>query len=121
MFWVQCVSAGLTAATLGVLIWYAIETRRLRKAAAAQIDVSQNLLRAANDQAEGIAKPCLTIRGKLRDATKTLLNMDDAVGGVCVGDEGGHYVAVNIGNGIAMNVSYFSSSIEGIQITRGQR
>jgi len=112
MFWVQCFGAFLGAATLGVLIWYAVETWKLRKAAEAQIKVSQDLLKAANDQAEGIAKPCMTIRGKLRDAAKTLLAMDDATGGVCVGDEGGHYVAVNIGNGIAMNVSYFFTAVQ---------
>ncbi len=35
--------------------------------------------------------------------------MDDAVSGVVVGDESGHYVAVNVGTGIALNVSYFFS------------
>jgi hypothetical protein len=94
-------------ATLGFLFWYTVETWKLRKTAQEQIAVSHDLLRAANDQAEGISKPCMTIRGKLRDATSTLLHMDDAVSGVLVGDEAGHYVAVNIGNGIAMNVSYF--------------
>jgi hypothetical protein len=45
--------------TLGFLVWYTIETCRLRKAAQKQIEVSQNLLKAANDQAEGSSKQCL--------------------------------------------------------------
>jgi hypothetical protein len=89
------------------LVFYVRYTRDLREAAKEQTTASQNLLRAANDQAEGIARPCMTIRQKLRDASKTLLDMDDAVGGVVIDDESAQYVAMNIGNGLALNVSYF--------------
>jgi hypothetical protein len=88
---------------LGSYVWY---TRDLRKAAQDQIAVSQDLLRAANDQAEGTSKPCITIRAKLRAADHTLLHMDGAVGGTVVDDEEGQYVAVNIGSGVALNVQY---------------
>ena len=93
-------------ATLGVLVWYAIETWKLRKAAEDQIRISHDLLKAANDQAEGVSKPCLTIRAQLRDASHTILDMDGAVGGTVVDDEQGQYVALNIGTGVALNVSY---------------
>jgi hypothetical protein len=93
-------------AALGVLVWYAIETWKLRKAAEAQIVVSHDLLKAANDQAEGMSRPCLTIRPQLRDMDHTLLHMDGAVGGTVVRDEAGHYVALNQGNGLALNVQY---------------
>lgn len=107
MLWVQGIALFVSASTLGVLVWYAIETFKLRKAAERQISVSQDLLRAANDQAEGIAKPCMTVRQTFRDTSQTLLHMDDAVGGVVIDDESGHYVAMNVGNGLALNVSYF--------------
>jgi len=107
MLWVQGFGLLVSAVTLGFLIWYAIETWKLRKTADKQIVVSHDLLRAANDQAEAASKPYITIRQKLRDATHTLLDMDGALGGSVVKDEGGQYVAVNVGNGIALNVSYF--------------
>lgn len=93
-------------ATLLVLFWYAIETWKLRKAAQDQIAVSHELLKAANDQAEGVSKPCLTIRAQLRDASHSILHMDGAVGGSVVKDEGGHFVAINVGTGVALNVRY---------------
>jgi hypothetical protein len=106
MLWVQGIALLVSASTLGVLVWYAIETFKLRKAAESQITVSQQLLRAANDQAEAASKPYITIRAKLRDASRTLLAMDGAVGGSVVFDETGQYQAVNVGSGIALNVSY---------------
>jgi hypothetical protein len=107
MLWVQGIALFVSASTLGVLVWYAIETFKLRKAAEGQITVSRNLLRAANDQAEGASKPYITIRAKLRDTSRTLIAKDGAVGGSVVFDETGHYQAVNVGNGIALNVAYF--------------
>src|ERR1035438_4324629 len=47
--------------TLGVLVWYAYETMRLR--------------RAAVDQVEGMAKPCLTIFARLRDGMRSGRNL----------------------------------------------
>ena len=43
--------------TFVALIWYAVETRRLRL--------------AAQDQLEALAKPCLSLWADLRDATVT--------------------------------------------------
>jgi len=107
MLWIQGFGLFVSIATLGVLIWYTIETFKLRKSAEAQIKLSGDMLRAASDQAEGTSKPCMTIRQTLRDASQTLLHMDDAVGGVVIDDESGKYVAINVGNGLALNVSYF--------------
>jgi len=92
--------------TLVVIAWYTYETKKIRKAAQDQVTASQELLRAANDQAEGVAKPCITLWSDLRNPTDTLLNMHQAVGGTIVRDNRGDYVIVNIGNGLALNVEY---------------
>jgi hypothetical protein len=110
MLWVQGFGLAVSAVTLGVLVWYALETLKLRVSAQEQVKVSQKLLSAAEDQAEGTSKPCITIRAELRDPTDTLLHSDGAVGGSVAKDASGHYVAVNIGNGPALNVSYFFSA-----------
>jgi hypothetical protein len=78
--------------TLGVLVWYAYETMRLR--------------RAAVDQVEGMAKPCLTIFARLRDATDTILEMHSAVGWTVAQGDDGNFVVQNIGTGVALNVKY---------------
>lgn len=55
--------------TLGVVFWYAWLTMLLR--------------RAATDQVEAMAKPCLTIWAKLRDPVDAVLEMNGAVGDHC--------------------------------------
>jgi hypothetical protein len=107
MLWIQ---GGMLVVQLLAFcgLWtYVRYTRDLRKAAQNQVKVSQELLRAANDQTEGISRPYITIQAKLRDDSHTILDLEGAVGASVVKDEGGRYVAVNIGNGIALNVSYF--------------
>jgi hypothetical protein len=78
--------------TLSALIWYALETRRLRI--------------AAQDQLEALAKPCLTLWADLRDPSDAILSMHQAVGNTIIRDEGGRFVVQNIGNGVALNVRY---------------
>ena len=89
-----------------VLIWYAWETKRLRKAAEKQVEVSQELLRAAMDQVEGLSKPCLTLWHGLRDPVDTVLEMGGAVGSTTARSNDGQFVIQNIGNGVALNVKY---------------
>jgi hypothetical protein len=107
LLWVQGIMLGVQILALFGLFLYVMDTKGLRKAAEGQIAVSQDLLRAANAQAEGVAKPCMTIRAKLRDAGQTLVHGNRAVGGSVVNDEAGFYVAINVGSGSALNVSYF--------------
>ena len=88
------------------LIWYCIETVRLRVAAREQIGESQKLIQAAMDQVEGLSKPCLTIASKLRDPSDATLDVVRAVASTeALGNEG-NFIVENIGNGPALNVSY---------------
>jgi len=80
------------------LFWYAWETSAMRKAAV--------------DQVEGLSKPCLTLAGELRDPRETLLRMDGAVGSTLAMKDDGNLVVHNIGNGVALNVSYTFSAID---------
>ncbi|MCZ2152989.1 MAG: hypothetical protein LC114_03640 [Bryobacterales bacterium] len=51
----------LTAATLGVLIWYTVETSKLRKTAQAQTAESANLLEEAQIQNETALRPIVAL------------------------------------------------------------
>ena len=89
---IQLAILSVAALTLLALIWYAVETRRLRI--------------AAHDQLEALAKPCLTLWSDLRDSGDALLSLHQAVGNTSIGDDAGQFVVQNIGNGVALNVRY---------------
>lgn len=97
---------------LVVLFWYAWETSVMRKAAQEQVKASQELLKAAMDQVEGLSKPCLTLSAELRDPANTILEMDGAVGGTMACTDDGNFVVQNIGNGVALNVRYSFEKID---------
>ena len=86
--------------------WYVVETRKMRKAAEKQVAVSQDLISAAMDQVEGLSKPCLTVWSDLRDPADTILEVGRAVGSTVARCDQGNFVIQNIGNGVAINVSY---------------
>ena len=75
-----------------VLLLYTLETLKMRK--------------AAQEQAEGVQKPCLTLVSAARDYAEAVLEFDDAVGGMIIGAQEGNVVIENIGNGPAINVRY---------------
>lgn len=85
---------------------YVLETRRLRKASQDQIRISQDLIKAAMDQVEGLSKPCLTLWSELRDQKDAILELSGARSSVRARDDQGDLVTLNIGNGFAMNVNY---------------
>ena len=93
------------AALLG-LLWYCVETRSLRKASQQQVTASQDLIKAAMEQVEGLSKPCLTFASELRDLSDVILESNRAIGTTQAAFDGGNYMAQNIGNGIALNISY---------------
>lgn len=88
------------------LAWYALETRKMRKAAEQQITVSQGLINAAMDQVEGMSKPCLALKTETRDGADTILEAEGAVGSLAVYSGSRFFVLQNIGTGIALNVRY---------------
>jgi len=97
---------GVQILTLFALIWYAIETMKIRKAAQRQVQTSLDLIRAATAQVEGMSKPCLTFWGDLRDGADAILEMNGAIGNIVARADAGNYVIQNIGNGVALNVQY---------------
>jgi|SRR5579859_327336 len=88
------------------LIWYAIETMKIRLAAQRQVEASLDLVKAATAQVEGMSKPCLTLWGDLRDGNDVILEMHRAAGNIVARADQGSYVVQNIGNGVALNVRY---------------
>lgn len=74
------------------LIWYCIETRRIRIAATGQL--------------EALHKPCLTFVATLREQTDAVLDMGDARGTLILDFDSGSAMFINIGNGPAVNVEY---------------
>jgi len=84
----------LVVQVLGLLglLWYVTETMKIR--------------RASQKQVEGMSKPCLTFWGELRDGTDAILEMHGAVGNIVAAADGGSYVVLNIGNGVALNIRY---------------
>jgi hypothetical protein len=90
--WIAAAGIFIQVLLVAGLIWYCVETRRLRIAAQFQL--------------EALHTPCVTFLSMQRDATEPVL----AAGGVqrtmvlqfVLGDA----VLINIGNGAALNVSY---------------
>jgi hypothetical protein len=89
----------LGVVTLVVVFWYAWETMRLRK--------------AAMDQIEAMAKPCLTFWAKLRNQADAIQGANGAVGAmVARGDDYANFVVQNIGTGVALNVTYRFNNLD---------
>jgi hypothetical protein len=95
---IQIVLMVVNTLTLIVLLVYTWETRRIRK--------------AAWQQAESAAKPCLTLWSKLRDPSEAILETDGAVGNTKARGDDATFVVHNIGTGVALNVNYFFRSLE---------
>jgi hypothetical protein len=89
---IQAAMLGVQILALIGLFYYACETRKIRK--------------AAQQQTEGMSKPCLTLWGGLREGIDVMLGMDGAAGNIIAAANEGSYVVQNIGNGVALNVRY---------------
>lgn len=90
--WIALASFLVQCAVLVALVWYAVETWRIR--------------RASQEQAEAVHKPCLTLVTAARDYDEAVLEMDGAVGGMIVAPREGNVALQNMGNGPAVNVRY---------------
>lgn len=95
-----------TLALVG-LFWYVIETMKIRRIAQSQLKTSLDLIKAATDQVEGMSKPCLALWGELREGVDVILKMHDAAGSIVARGDEDSFVVQNIGNGVALNVSYY--------------
>lgn len=93
--------------TLGALIWYVLETRKMRLAAESQVLLTRDLSKAASDQVEGMAKPCLNLKQKLRATIDAITNRDGITGSTEIASEDAQFILENVGNGIALNVDYW--------------
>lgn len=90
--WLPIFNFALQCVALGVLVWYALETLRIRK--------------ASQEQAEAVQRPCLTLATAARGYEDAVLDMGGAVGGMIVGSHEGNVALWNVGSGPAINARY---------------
>lgn len=96
---IQLAALGVQILTLAGLVWYAIETWKIRDAAQAQVKISQ-------DQTESLARPCITLQGTIREGNDVIMERYDIAGNIVAAANAGSYVFQNIGTGPAFNVRY---------------
>jgi len=90
--WIAAISVGVQVLLFAGLMWYCIETRKLRIASQGQLEALQT--------------PCVTFHAAPRDATDAVLDMGCAEGDMILDFIAGDAVLINIGNGPAVNISY---------------
>ena len=90
--WIPLANFLVQCALFVALVWYAVETHRIRK--------------ASQEQAEAQQKPCLTLVTGARDYDEAVLETGGAVGGMIVAAREGNVALQNMGNGPAVNVRY---------------
>jgi hypothetical protein len=102
---IQLMILFVQALTLISLIVYCVQTFKLRK--------------TAQEQVEGMSKPCLIFLGELRDGADAILETHGATGNVVARGDQGSYVVQNIGSGVALKVHYcFSRNTDRIDQPR---
>lgn len=108
--------ATLCVQVLGLigLFWYVTETMKIRRASQQQVQTSLDLIKAATDQVEGMSKPCVMFLGELRDGVDAILDRHGATGNIITAADGGNYIVLNIGNGVALNVRYHFTRPPGV-------
>ncbi len=99
-------------ALIGLTILYVWETWKLRKTSQEQVRISNDLIRAAMDQVEGLSKPCLTLWSELRDQKEAIMELGGVRGSTKAKDDHGDFVVQNIGNGFAANITYRFTEVE---------
>src|SRR5579884_1262352 len=86
-------------AVLVALVFYALDTRKIRVA-------SQQQVKASQEQAEAVQKPFVTLVTHDRRENDAVLDMNEAVGTRIVGMIAGNIGLRNEGSGPAINISY---------------
>ena len=90
--WISMAGVGIQVLLFAGLVWYCVETRRIRITSEAQL--------------EAMHAPCITFHATPRDAADAILEMGDVRGAMILDFIGGDAVLINIGNGPAVNISY---------------
>ena len=102
--WLPILNFALQCVALAVLVWYALETLRIR--------------RASQEQAEAVQKPCLTLATAARGYEDAVLDMGGVVGGMIVGSHEGNVALWNVGSGPALNARYRFEPIDPATVAR---
>jgi hypothetical protein len=90
--WIDWIGLVIQALLLAGLIWYCIETRRIRIVSAGQL--------------EALHTPCLTFVATPREGTEAVLGRHGARGTLVLDFDQGDAMLINIGNGPAVNIEY---------------
>ena len=93
---VQWLALGVSALTFGGLVWYVIETYRIRLASQRQL--------------EAMRRPCLVVCGAIRDPKDAVMRPGCAL--LRVAGNAGLVAIMNIGNGPAFNAEYQLSPLD---------
>jgi hypothetical protein len=89
---IGCPSFGIQCLLFGGLVWYTVETWRIR--------------RTAQEQVETSLKPCLTLSAREREAQDAVLEIGGTDSAQVVYTENGRLRFINVGLGPAFNISY---------------
>jgi hypothetical protein len=98
-FVVLCLGLAVQCLLFVGLVWYTIETRKIRK-------TSQQQVKASQDQIEATLRPCVTFSTATRDYNEAVFGMNGAVGAMTVLCPEGRAQIENVGFGPAVNVRY---------------
>ena|ERR1700723_874952 len=97
--WISVIGLVIQVLLFGGLVWYCIETRRIRITSTAQL--------------EALRTPCVTFFATPRDGADAVLEMDGARGAMVLDFIEGDAVFINIGNGPALNIEYSLIPLDG--------
>jgi hypothetical protein len=96
--WLDYAGFGVQCLLLGGLVWYTLETRRIRH--------------ATQEQIETLQKPCVSFSTTTREANDAILDMDGAVGGMIAVCPNGLLQLENSGYGQAVNIRYAFTRVD---------
>ena len=97
--WLDYFNTGIQILLLMGLVWYTIETRRIRRTSQKQVALSQ-------DQVEATLRPCISLSTAPLEFNEAILAMDETDSTVIVRCPEGVVQIENIGVGPAINIRY---------------
>jgi hypothetical protein len=97
--WLDYWNAGIQVLLLAGLVWYTVETRRIRRISQKQVALSQ-------DQVEATLRSCISLSTAPREFDEAILAMNETDSTVIVRYPEGVVQIENIGVGLATNIRY---------------